>query len=599
MNIIKALRDTHSDKKKTLRPLTTVWGERMDRRAPLPEYPRPQLVREHWQSLNGEWQCAFTGDDGLPQSLSQKILVPFSPESALSGVGRQLQPGETLWYQRSLTFSTLPQHRRCLMHFGAVDQRAQVFVNGKKAAAHEGGYLPFSVDITLWLQVGENQLTVCVWDDSDASPAAHGKQKLARGGMFYTAQSGIWQTVWYEWVPECYIQRLVFTPQPDGVLVTCQTNAPENTPLSIAVFAGEQLIAGQTSAVILPQWRVPLAQPHLWSPEDPFLYTAVVRLGIGENADTVKTYFAMRFFTVEADDRGCPRFCLNHRPYFLNAVLDQGYWPDGLYTAPADEALVYDIQKMKEHGFNCLRKHMKLEAERWYYHCDRLGMLVWQDMPCGGRYRPVWMTALPTVLPQARSWISDVHYRLLGCPEADARRQWEHECLQAVRTLQNHPCIAIWSPFNEGWGQFDSVRITAAIRDIDSTRLIDSASGWFDCGAGDFQSRHIYFRHLRFWSQDADDKRAAVLSEYGGYAYRVAEHSSLANSYGYRHYKDRASLNAACRQLVRGQLLPMLAQGLSGAVYTQLSDVEEEVNGILTYDRRVDKLEPDVFSFLE
>ncbi len=592
MNFLKALKDSGSDKKAALRQLTTVWGENLDAAAPLPEYPRPQLVRDNWQNLNGPWQCAFTPDGIPPREFELTITVPFSPEAALSGVGRQLQPGEYLWYRRSLMVEALPAEKRCLLHFGAVDQCAMVLVNGQQAATHEGGYLPFTVDITPWLHKGENELTVRVLDDSDRCQRAYGKQKLKRGGMFYTAQSGIWQTVWLEWVPQYAIDRLKITPDETGVTVQLESNAPAGTPVQMTVFAGDVRVASTvgTSDGVL---RVKLEQPHLWAPEDPFLYTATVRLGDGESADEIQTYFALRTLSIEPNEAGQPVFCLNHKPLFLHGVLDQGYWPDGLYTAPSDEALVYDIQTIKGHGFNMLRKHIKIEPDRWYYHCDRLGMLVWQDMVSGGGYNFLLMTGLPTVLPGAH--IPDSWYPLFGRSDKRQRAAWEGECAETVRHLYNHPCIAVWVPFNEGWGQFDSRRITAAIKQLDPTRPVDATSGWFDHGAGDFLSKHIYFRPLHTAKRKNGDKRAWVISEYGGYAHSVSGHTSLDHSFGYSHHDTTASLNAACKDLMQTQLQPLLAQGLAGAVYTQVSDVEEEVNGILTYDRRVDKFDRETF----
>ena len=596
MNFLKALKDTGSDKKSALRPMLTVWGEKMSG-TPLPEYPRPQLVREKWCNLNGEWKCTFTGTAAIPEVFDQKILVPFSPESLLSGVGRQLQPQEYLWYMRSFSLEQTERDMCCVLHFGAVDQSAVIFINGCEAAAHTGGYLPFSVDITDLVKTGENTLVVRVQDESDSSYHSRGKQKLQRGGMFYTAQSGIWQTVWMEWVPKYFVRSLCFTPMDSLEEVTLQleTNAPASVAAKVEVYADDECIASAAGSCGQPLcFRLPAA--HLWTPEDPYLYKAVVILDEDEQCDVVKTYFAMRTFTVEPDEVGIPRFCLNHKPYFLHGVLDQGYWSDGLYTAPSDEALIYDIQTMKGHGFNMLRKHIKIEAERWYYHCDRLGMIVWQDMVCGGgKYNSAFVTALPTVLPGVNGHIRDSHYALFARKDKAGRIEFEQECAETVNLLKNHPCIAAWVPFNEGWGQFDSIRITQLIRELDPTRPIDSTSGWFDCGAGDFDSRHIYFRRLKAPKKRKGEKRAFVISEYGGYAHPVNGHTSMEHVYGYSIYRETEALNSACRELMQEQLVPLIAQGLCGAVYTQVSDVEEEVNGILTYDRKVDKFAPDTF----
>ncbi|MCM1188349.1 MAG: glycoside hydrolase family 2 [bacterium] len=584
-----------------------------------PEYPRPQLERDNYRILNGKWRywiVPATGECDAPQK--GEILVPFSPESLLSGVGRQLKPDEYLWYERTVSFSdeelALRQKgMRCILRFGAVDQQAVVYCNGTEEASHSGGYLPFSVEITDYADKEPLLLQVRVRDVSDTSWHTRGKQTLQRGGMFYTAQSGIWQTVWYEWVPDNYIESMKITPDPDHHCVTVELQSPQEfASVSCTVYkaadrsrsttsgksaSGKGLRPGErTVALIGVSLRRESVAPHLlqltlpedsvrlWTPETPYLYSFTV---MADN-DTVHGYFALRCFSVEPDEKGILRFCLNHRPYFLHGLLDQGYWPDGLMTAPCDEAFLYDIGLAKRKGFNMLRKHIKVEPLRWYYHCDRLGMIVWQDMVNGGTaYRMPYVCYIPTVFPNTAFHTRDRHYRLFSRADREGRLEWEQECRDTVDHLYSVPSIAVWVPFNEGWGQFDAARIAAQIKRQDPTRPIDHASGWFDQKSGDFKSIHNYFRALKV---KPDKKRAFVISEYGGYACHIAGHSSVDRAFGYRKYASLTELDAAYRQLIDRQLTPLIEKGLSGAVYTQLSDVEEEVNGLVTYDRRVVKI---------
>jgi len=604
----KSIIRSHEEDK--LSPLTTVWGEKLNTDNILPEYPRPQLVRDSYINLNGKWDYAITATETIPAHFPGQILVPFSPEASLSKVGRQLKPGEYLWYRRTLSVDThaIASGKRVILHFGAVDSRTQVLINGHVAVTHAGGYLPFETDITPYLVPENNVLIVRVQDFSDAGNDSRGKQTLKRGGIFYTAQSGIWQTVWMEYVSPCYIQNIQTLCDYDSRKVTVSLAlmgqpATAHTPLTLSVTAlwntlelCTQSLTFSASAKPKQQnvsisFTIPEENFHPWSPENPALYDLQITFG----EDYVTSYFAMRLFSVEHHRLECtngnvPVFCLNHKPYFLMGVLDQGYWPDGLYTAPSDEALIYDITAMKDLGFNMLRKHIKVECARWYYHCDRIGMIVCQDMVNGGsKYNMPLVNILPTLFPKLSSHIDDTRYSLFSRSDETARISWENECLETVDALSFFPCIAIWVPFNEGWGQFDSERITALIRKKDPTRLIDSASGWFDRGAGDFISEHNYFRPLKVnikkWTH-----RALFLSEYGGYACHIKNHSSLERIYGYKRYDSLKELQTAYDELLQKSLLPLQKQGLSAAVYTQLSDVEKEVNGILTYDRKINKL---------
>lgn len=568
---VKSIIKPHEDD--ILTPLTTVFGETLNPSDVLPEYPRPKMVRDSYINLNGIWSYTITGSDTLPVKFPGKILVPFSPEAPLSGVNRQLKPDEFLWYQRNIPVDSeaFSEGKHLILHFGAVDYLCTLYINGQPILTHEGGYLPFEADITSYLLPENNILLLKVQDFTDIKSQARGKQTLKRGGIFYTAQSGIWQTVWMEWVSPSYIKKLQILADYDTRKVTVHATLYAASLNSDVQVTEETMIREEDF--------------HPWSPESPYLYD----LEISYKNDTVKSYFALRSFTIE-NINGIPRFCLNHKPYFLMGVLDQGYWPDGLYTAPSDEALIYDIASMKELGFNMLRKHIKVECERWYYHCDRLGMIVCQDIVNGGSaYHMPIISYLPTLCPSLASHLKDSHYAALSRKDEKARIQWEKECMETVDTLSFFPSIAIWVPFNEGWGQFDTERITGLIQSKDNSRLVDSASGWFDQNCGDFISVHNYFRPLRVpvkkWG-----RRAFFLSEYGGYACHIKDHSSVERIFGYKRYDTPAQFREAYEELIQKSLLPLRKQGLSGAVFTQLSDVEEEVNGILTYDRKINKL---------
>lgn len=581
-----------------LTPLSTVWGEQLDTENVLQEYPRPKMERDSYINLNGYWNYAFTSSTDFPVQYEGQILVPFSPEASLSGLNRQLQPDEYLWYETILPLQNTPaKNMRLLLHFGAVDYDTEVFVNSQSVVSHQGGYLPFEVDITDYVQESDNRLVIRVQDTTELESQARGKQTLRRGGIFYTAQSGIWQTVWMEWVPASYISNLWFETNYDQKEVIAHVKTVTSgpiPPLTLSVYHNAQKIIGQSislngqesnSIVVDLSFTIPDSSFQDWSPETPYLYD--VHLTFGD--DFVKSYFAMRLFTIEKPD-GIPVFCLNHQPYFLMGVLDQGYWPDGLYTAPSEEALLYDITTMKNMGFNMLRKHIKVETARWYYHCDRLGMIVCQDMVNGGSlYSMPVISYLPTLFPRLAGHLDDKHSKLLSRQDEIAKIQWEKETMETVSYLKFFPSIAIWVPFNEGWGQFDTQRITDCIREMDSSRLIDSASGWFDQQCGDFISQHNYFRSLTVPVTEWGD-RAFFLSEYGGYTCHIKEHSSVNRVFGYRHYNSLEEFEAACMKLIQEELLPLREKGLSGAVFTQLSDIEEEVNGILTYDRKIQKL---------
>lgn len=559
--------------------LMTPWGEHLDENCILTEYPRPQMRRNSYLNLNGRWEYAITDSDESPRRWDGTILVPFSPESTLSGVGRSLQPGQTLWYRREVIVPQgfIPADGRLLLHFGAVDQEAAVYWNGRLLGRHMGGYNAFTLDATDALGP-RNSLVVRVHDDTDASFHSRGKQKTRRGGIWYTPQSGIWQTVWMEAVPRHYIESLRIVPLFDQSAVEVMVRCSQ--PLQCEATVDGRTVpftSGEPARIPMPDFRA-------WSPEDPYLYDLSVTLG----EDRVESYFGMRKMEVRADRGGVKRLFLNGEPYFQSGLLDQGYWPDGLYTAPSDEALIYDIQTAKAMGFNLLRKHIKVEPMRWYYHCDRLGMLVWQDMPSGGgKYRFSTIT-LPLVTGIHRR---DNHYRAFARASSQGRGEYIDELEEMVGQLFNAPSVVLWVPFNEGWGQFDSTLVMERLRALDPTRPVDPASGWHDQGAGELRSLHVYFKPFRFRRDRRG--RALALSEFGGYNLRVDGHCFNQKDYGYRRLPDAAALWRDFSRLYEREVLPAVPKGLCASVYTQLSDVEDELNGLMTYDRRVVKLDAD------
>ncbi len=581
--LLRRREPAHRLSRRQLRPMLTPWGETLDRDCPLPEYPRPQLRRDSFLNLNGRWQYAIRSDASAPDPFDGEIVVPYSPESLLSGVNRRVMPGDTLWYRRTFTLPEGFCRDRVLLHFGAVDQCCRVFVNGELTGEHQGGYLPFTCDVTDSLAEGENTLTVTVTDATSRSPHAYGKQSFTPGGIWYTPQSGIWQTVWLESVPENYVEQLAITPDFDSRRVRFVLRAKNPEGADIVVRRDGEVVAeewydaekGFAEALIRDEHFRP------WSPEDPFLYDVTVTLPGG---DRVESYFGMRKFGT-AEVNGRKVFALNDRPLFLSGVLDQGYWSDGLYTPPADEAMVFDIQKMKDCGFNLLRKHIKVEPLRWYYHCDRLGMIVWQDLVSGGsRLDPLVIQ----VLPFLGIHLKDRKYHCFGREDAAGRDQFVQDLHDTVELLYSTPSLAAWTPFNEGWGQFDSLQMTQILWELDPTRLVDHASGWHDQGGGDFKSRHVYFRPVRL---RRDKNRILALTEFGGYSLPAPGHMASERRFGYRMYQTEEALTEAIETLYREEVLPcMERRQLSVAVYTQLSDVEDEINGLLTYDRRMCKV---------
>ena len=536
--------------------LTTLRGEAL-KGTPWTAYPRPQLRRKTWWNLNGEWE--FAGD--------RRILLPFCPEAPLSGIGEHFPEGSELRYRRKVTLP--PASGRLLLHFGAADQRAKVYVNGEPVGEHEGGYEAFTLDVTDAWREGENEITVLCRDDLRDRSFPYGKQTLKRGGMWYTPVSGIWQTVWMEAVPETYIRALRIENR--GSSVTIDTGVPLPGTVTVAGLGAFPLENGKVT--ITPE------NPRFWSPEDPYLYDFTVEIG----EDRVESYFALRTLEVKTLG-GYPRLCLNGKPYFFHGLLDQGYWPDGLFTPPAPECYADDILAMKALGFNTLRKHIKVEPEEFYYQCDRLGMVVFQDMVNNGPYRFLRDTSLPTL------GLQKLGDRGLNTDKV-SRERFQKSMEGTVRQLGNHPCIFYWTIFNEGWGQFCADEAYDRLKALDDTRWIDTTSGWFRGHKSDVDSRHVYFRrvHLR-----GDGRKPLVLSEFGGKTWRAEGHVfNPEKTYGYGACPDREALEKAVEALYREEVLPCIQRGLCASIYTQVSDVEDEINGLLTYDRRLQKLTPE------
>ncbi len=544
--------------------LYTVQGERVND-PPWNTYPRPQMKRESFLNLNGTWEFTVCQTSQLPEVYDKTILVPFCPESLLSGIHQHFTDGYFLFYRRR--FRRPEGAGRVLLHFGAVDQYAQVYINGNLAGSHTGGYEAFCIDITAWLQE-ENELVVQTVDDLRSNVLPYGKQTLKRGGMWYTPVSGIWQSVWAECVPDQYIEALRIDADARQAVITV-TPAMDGT----VTVEGQTYPLAAGRAVIRPE------NPRLWSPETPILYEFTVQAG----ADTVQSYFALRSLEIKTVD-GIPRLCLNGQPYFFHGLLDQGYWSDGIYTPADPEAFQRDIFAMKALGFNTLRKHIKVESEQFYYACDRYGMVVFQDMVNNGDYGFFRDTALPT------AGIQKLNDRNMH-RDAATRKAFLDGMKATVQQLKNHPCICCWTIFNEGWGQFDSDAAYALLREMDSSRFIDSTSGWFRQKASDVESLHIYFGS---WNKIKPGNKPVVLSEFGGYCYGIPGHLfNPDKAYGYKTCKSLTEFNRELQSLYENKVLPAISKGLCAAIYTQVSDVEDEINGLLTYDRKACKADGD------
>ncbi len=578
-----------------MKKIRTRWFDKVDRECPLPEYPRPQLVRENWINLNGTYQyCVTDRTVDYPRSFDGEITVPFSIETELSGVCRPFLPLQRLWYKRSFTLDDSFKNKLCILHFGAVDWKCVVYVNGRLAGRHTGGYMPFSFDITDYIKDGENILVVGVSDPTDMGWQQRGKQRLKPHGFWYTATSGIWQTVWLEPVSDTHITKIRLTPDIDSSkisIITSLSGCTDKAVIKAQISDGENEIffgeISQNDFVIIPEQK-------LWSPESPFLYDLVLNVYVdGVLCDTVKSYFGMRKFHIGRDDKGIPRLFLNNEPYFQRGLLDQGYYCEGGLTPPTDEAMIFDIRTMKELGFNMLRKHIKVEPARWYYHCDRLGMLVWQDMISGG----AWIGNLRAgVLPTLGIRVSDDNYNAFSRGKSEWRENFKHELFEMLDTLYNAVSIYCWVPFNEGWGQFDAKKIADEVKSFDPGRIVDHASGWYDQGGRDLKSMHKYILPV---PKIKPDGRPFVISEFGGYSHVIDGHVfDNEKSFGYRMFKDGGTLTCAYRKLMEKQIIPLIDRYLCAFVYTQVTDVELEVNGILTYDREIMKIDAETIKEL-
>ncbi|RFM28492.1 glycoside hydrolase family 2 protein [Deminuibacter soli] len=569
--------------------ISSPWAEKVNPASVLPEYPRPQLQRSEWQNLNGLWQYSVLPQaqgNSLPASFQGNILVPFAIESALSGVGKTVGKDSVLWYQRGFTLNGNTKGKKVLLHIGAADWRADVYINGTPVGTHEGGYDPFTFDITAALKKGAaQQIAVRIWDPTDDGPQPHGKQVKKPEGIWYTPVTGIWQTVWLETVPETYITGTHQTPDLDSKQVSISASVQNLQPtdeITIAAFDGTEQVATKTGHDTSATLSIPNAKA--WSPSNPFLYDVKVTVTRkGKTIDEIKSYFAMRKISIAPDNSGIQKMMLNNAFLFEYGPLDQGWWPDGLYTAPTDEALQFDIAKTKEMGFNMIRKHIKVEPARWYYYCDKLGMLVWQDMPSGdlGNHWENRPGVLGRATDQNRTAASEGYYR----------KEWN----AIIDALYNFPSIIVWTPFNEAWGQFKTKEITEWTMHKDPSRLVNSASGGnYEPGAvGHILDLHSYPDPAMPRPDLFGAKQALVVGEFGGLGMPLDGHTWQSNkNWGYQNFKDSDEMFKRYTTFT-DRLSMLISHGLSAAVYTQTTDVEGEVNGFMTYDRKEMKMPLD------
>ncbi len=542
---------------------------------PLSEYPRPQLYRDSYLSLNGYWEYNFSSTEDIPERWEGKILVPYSPETKLSGVNRILHPGEYLFYRLKFNLNDFVVKDKVILHFLGVDQITDVFINDHYLGQHIGGFLPFEFEIKEYLQE-ENELIVRVQDFSDTSYHSRGKQRINRGGIWYTPQSGIYFPVFIESVSNDYIQSVKFTPDIDNeeIIINIKSEASE---AGIHIFDMDRPISTNKDV------HIKVKDMHLWSPEDPYLY--FVR--IYTDNDEATSYFAMRKFSTIVDDKGYTRLALNNKPIFMKGVLDQGYYKDGLLTPNSYEDYIKDIELVKSLGFNMIRKHIKIENPRWYFECDKRGIIVWQDFVNGGTDYKFSTIAFPLITDKHHK---DNNYKKFARADIDGRKEAEQEFKDTIDYLYNSPCIALWTIFNEGWGQFDSVRIYDELKEYDQTRLFDHASGWHDQGVSDVKSLHVYFKKVKLPKPKKVNHRSIILSEFGGFVLPIKDHL-MKGKKTYRSFNNKVKWLEQYRKCIARDVIKNIPKGLSATVYTQLSDVEEECNGFTTFDREVVKVD--------
>ncbi|MCI5745472.1 MAG: glycoside hydrolase family 2 [Erysipelotrichaceae bacterium] len=541
--------------------------EQFDKNHPLNEYPRPQLIRKSYLNLNGTWDFKISNNHQLPTSYDQTIIVPYCVESVLSNINERVLKNQFLYYRKTFVYDKAIANDQLILHIDACDQLSEVYINNNLVITHDLGYLPIIINIKPYVTKGENEIVICVIDTLDKT-YPYGKQCDNNKGMWYTPCSGIWQSVWLEGVSDDYISMLTITPDIDSKKVRLIINSKANSA-AVKIFENDKVIYNEKSELKI--FEINIDNMILWTPDNPFLY----KITIKTKNDEVSSYFAMRKFSCNDN-----YFLLNNKPYFINGVLDQGYFPDGIYTPSSYLAYEDDILTMKRLGFNCLRKHIKIEPLRFYYYCDLYGMIVIQDIVNNGQYSFFKQTVLPTI---GLKNISDKNKNI----SEKQKSIYKKSLLETIKYLYNVPCIAIYTLFNEGWGQHDSDEYYKIVKDYDSTRLIDSTSGWFKANYSDFESLHIYFKKIKL--NNILKNKPIIISEFGGYSYRVNNHVYSKNEYGYKSFKDEKSYNDGIIKLYE-EIIDNLSYPLAGCIYTQLSDVEDETNGFLTYDRKVLKI---------